>query len=176
MADAVLIRRDLQSVLGLLKTAGKEDKGSTGGYVNAAKERLNGLKITFGMSKSSKPKEEAMWRDANNFAASVPDSRFLSQLHATPVDECLHDAIIEAEETAYGYLRDLVESLVDSIGRQILSIQKEECDRQTLRDVTTGEDKELGILRSEFVHRIEDLTREHCRSYVHNILEQSFIA
>src|SRR5712672_536278 len=41
LADAVLTstRRDLQSVFGLLKIAGKEDKGSTsGGYVNAAKE------------------------------------------------------------------------------------------------------------------------------------------
>jgi hypothetical protein len=170
LADAVLIRRDLQSVLGLLKIAGKEDKGNTsGGYVNAAKERL---KITFGMAKGSKPTmEEAMWREANNFAASVSDSRFLSQLHAAPVNECLHDVTVETEETAYAYLRNLIESLVDGIGRQIFSIQKEECDRQILRDVTSGEDKELGILRSEFVHHIEDSTRERCRSYVHNSLE-----
>jgi hypothetical protein len=169
LADAVLIRRDLQSVLGLLKTAGKEDKGSTsGGYFNlsAAKERI---KTTFGTGKGSKPtREEAMWREANNFAASVSDSRFLLQLHA---NECLHDATVEAEETAYAYLKTLIESLVDGIGRQIFLIQKEECDRQILRDVTSGEDKDLGILRSGFVHHIEDLTREHCRSYVHNSLE-----
>ncbi|KAF8488922.1 hypothetical protein F5888DRAFT_1622603, partial [Russula emetica] len=73
---------------------------------------------------------------------------------------------VEAEETAYAYLRNLIESLVDDIGKQIFSIQKEECDRQILRDVTSGEDKELGILRSEFVHLIEDSTRERCRSYV----------
>lgn len=170
LADAVFVRRDLQSVLGLLKIAGKEDKGSTsGGYVTAAKERL---KITFGMAKGSKStREEAMWREANNFAASVSDSRFLLQLHAAPVDECLHDATVETEETAYAYLRNLIESLVDGIGKQIFSIQKEECDKQILRDVTSGEDKELGILRSEFVHHIEDSTREHCRSYVHNSLE-----
>ncbi|KAF8491332.1 hypothetical protein F5888DRAFT_1057818 [Russula emetica] len=163
LADAVLIRRDLQSVLGFLKIAGKEDKGSTsGGYVNAAKERI---KITFGMVKGSKPtREEAMWREANNSAASVSDSRFLLQLHSAPVNEWLHDATIEAKETAYAYLRNLIESLVDGIGKQIFTIQKEECDRQILRDVTSGEEKELGILRSEFVHLIEDSTRERCRS------------
>ena len=169
MADTVLIRRDLQSVLGLLKITGKEDKGS-GGSVDAAKDRIK--TITFGMAKGSKPtREEAMWREAKNAAASVPDSRFLLQLHAAPVNECLHDATVEAEETAHTYLRNQIESLVDGIGKQIFSIQKDECDRQIQRDVTSGEDKELGILRSEFVHHIEDSTREHCRSYVHNSLE-----
>jgi hypothetical protein len=170
LAGAVLTRRDLQSVLGILKTAGREDKGSaSGGYVNAAKERL---KFTFGMTKGSKPtREEAMWREANNSAASVSDSRFLSQLHAAPVNEYLHDATVEAQETAYAYLGNLTETLVDAIGRQIFSIQKEECDKQVQRDVTSAEDKELCVLRSEFVHRIEDSTREHCRSYVHNSLE-----
>jgi hypothetical protein len=172
LADAVLTRRDLQSVLGILKISGKEDKGSTstsGGYVNAAKERI---KITFGMAKGSKQtREEAMWREANKAAASVSDSRFLLQLQAAPVNEYLRDATVEAEETAYAYLKDRTESLVDGIGKQIFSIQKEECDRQILRDVTSGEDKELGNLRSEFVRLIEDSTREHCRSYVHNSLE-----
>jgi hypothetical protein len=169
LADAVF-RRDLQSVLKLLKIAGKEDTGSTsGGLVSAAKERL---KISYWTARGSKPtREDAMWREANNHAASVTDSRFLLQLHAAPAKECLHDAAAEAEETAYAYLRNLIESLVDSIGKQIFSIQKEECDKQILRDVTSGEDKELGTLRSEFVHHIEDSTREHCRSYVHNSLE-----
>lgn len=176
LADAVLIRRDLPSVLRLLKVAGKEDTGSTraiGSWASAAKDRLNStLKISYWTGKGSKPtREDAMWREANNFAASVTDSRFLLQLHAAPAKECLHDAAAEAEETAYAYLRNLIESLVDSIGKQIFSIQKEECDKQILRDVTTGEDKELGKLRSEFVHRIEDSTREHCRSYVHDSLE-----
>ena len=170
LADAVLIRRDLQTVLGLLKTTAKEDKGSTsGGYVNAAKGLI---KITFGMAKGSKQtKEEAMWREANNFAASVSDSRFLSQLQAAPVKEYLHAATVEAQETAYTYLRNQTESLVDDIGRQIFLIQKEECDKQMQRDVTSGEDRELGVLRSQFVHHIEDSTREHCRSYVHSSLE-----
>jgi len=169
LADAVLIPHDFQSVLRLLKIAGKEDKGS-GGFLDTAKDRIR--IITFGMARGSKPtREEAVWREANNFAASVSDSRFLLQLHAAPVNECLHDATVEAEETAYTYLRNRIESLVDGIGKQIFSIQKEECNKQILRDVTSGEDKELGILRSEFVHHIEDSTREHCRSYVHNSLE-----
>jgi hypothetical protein len=162
LVDAVLIRRDLQSVLGLLKIARRKDKGSASGSVNSAKEPR---KIPFGTAKRSEPtREEAMWREANNAAASVSDSDFLLQLRAAPVHECLHDAIVDAEETAYAYLRNLIESLVDDIGKQIFSIQKEECDRQILRDVTSGEDKELGILRSEFVHHIEDSSREHCRS------------
>ena len=106
----------------------------------------------------------------------ISDSHFLLQLHATPVNECLHDTTVEAKETDYAYLRNLIESLLDGIGKQIFSIQKEERDRQILRDVTSGEDKELGILRSEFVHHIEDSTREHCRSYVHNSLEEFLVA
>jgi hypothetical protein len=168
LADAVLIRRDLQSVLGLLKIAGKKDTG------NSAMELQM---IFFGTAKRSEPKrEEAMWREAKNAAASVSDSRFLLQLHAAPVNECLHDATVEAEEIAHGYLRNQIKSLVDAIGKQIFSIQKDECDRQILRDVNCGEEKELGILRSEFVHQIEDSTREHCRSYVHNSLEYLLIA
>jgi hypothetical protein len=169
LADAVLNSRDIQRVLKLLKIAGKEDKGSTsGGYVNAAKERLKHLWD----SKTSKlTREEALWKEANKSVASVSDSRFLLQLHAPPVHECLHDATVKTKETVYAYFRNLVESLVDGIGKQIFSIRKEECDRQILRDVTSGEDKELGILRSEFVHHIEDSSREHCRSYVQNSLE-----
>jgi hypothetical protein len=78
---------------------------------------------------------------------------------------------LRPRKAAYAYLRNLIKSLVDGIGKQIFSIQKEECDKQIQRDVTSGEDKELGILRSEFVHHIEDLSREHSRSYVHNSLE-----
>ena len=172
LADTVLIRRDLQSVLGLLEITGKEYKGSVG-FFDVARDRFSNL----GTSKQFGPtRKEAMWREAKNAAASVLDSRFLLQLHAAPVNKCLHDAAVEAEEIANAYLRNEIESLVDNIGKQIFSIQKDECDRQILRDVTSGEDKELGILRSEFVHHIEDSTREHCRSYVHNNLELLHIA
>jgi hypothetical protein len=170
LADAVLIRRNLQTVLGLLKIAGKKDKGSTsGGSVNSAKELR---KITFGTAKRSEPtREEAMWREANNFATSVSDTRFLSELNAARVHQCLRDAVAEVEETAFACLRNQVESLVDGIGQQIFTIQKAECERQIQRDVTSGEEKELGVLRSRFVHQIEDLTRDRSRSYVHSIPE-----
>ena len=167
MAEAVLIRRDTQVIYDLLKVARKKDKDNTTSWsiVNLARE---GVKSISRMSKGSNPtKEEEMWRDANNFASSVSDSRFLVQFKVTPVDECLRDAINEAEETAYNYLRRLIESLVDAIGRNISTIQEAECDKQIQRVVSSDEDKELEILRSEFVHHIEDLTRERSRSYVH---------
>jgi hypothetical protein len=167
----VLIRRDTQVIYELLKVARKKDKDSTTGYsqVNFAEK---GVKSTSMKSKGSKPtkemtKEEEMWRDAHNFASSVSDSRFVSQLKATPVDMCLRDAITGAEKSAYNYLRRLIESLVDAIGQNIFTIQKAERDEQIQREVSSDEDKELGILRSEFVHQIEDLTRERSRSYVH---------
>jgi hypothetical protein len=168
LADAVLTRRDTHAVrvLGRLKVPRKEDKSSTsGGYINAAKGLV---KSTLGLAKSSNlTTEEALWRDAMNFASSVPDTRFLSGLKITPVDECLRDAIVEAEEMAYTYLGKLIESLVDGIGPQVFSNQKAECDKQVQREVTSEEDKELEILRSEFSHQIENLSRERSRSYVH---------
>ena len=168
LADAVLTRRDTHAVrvLGRLKVPRKEDKSSTsGGYINAAKGLV---KSTLGLAKSSNlTTEEALWRDAMNFASSVPDTRFLSGLKITPVDECLRDAMVEAEEMAYTYLGKLIESLVDGIGPQIFSNQKTECDKQVQREVTSEEDKELEILRSEFSHQIENLSRERSRSYVH---------
>jgi hypothetical protein len=173
LADAVLKRRDKQAVLGLLKVAKKEDKDSTsGGYFNAAKDAAKGLvKSTIWASKSSKTsREEAMWREANNFASSVSDSRFLQQLSTAPANEYLHDAAAETEETAYVYLGKLIESLVDGIGQQISSIQKAECDKQIEREINSEQDKELEILRSELVYQVEDLSRERSRSYVHHSL------
>jgi hypothetical protein len=40
-------------------------------------------------------------------------------------------------------------------------------DRQMQRELTSAEDKELGILRSEFVRQVENMSRERSRSYVH---------
>ena len=110
-----------------------------------------------------------MWREANNFATSMSDSRFLSH-NTSPVDECLRDAVVEAEETAYTHLRKRVESLVDDIGQQFFAIQEAELDKQMLRELTSAEDKELGILRSEFVRQVENMSRERSRSYVHRSL------
>ena len=183
LADAVLTRRDNQTILGLLKVAGKEDtKGSattgSGGFFNTAKGYVKSVRntvsdtVTSVTGKSSKPtREEALLREANNFATTVSDSRFLSELNAAPAHECLNDAVAEAKETAFACLRNQVESLVDGIGQQIFAIQKTDCDKQIQREVTSGEEKELGVLRSEFVHRLEDLTRDRSRSYVHSSFE-----
>ena len=167
LADAVLLRRDKQVALGILKDGKKEEKGGTGSYLNVVK----GLyKSTISMgTRSSLTREEALWREANNFATSMSDSRFLSH-NTSPVDECLRDATVEAEETAYTHLRKQIESLVDGIGQQFFTIQEAECDRQILREITSAEDKELGSLRSEFVRQIEDISRERSRSYVHHSL------
>ncbi|KAH9988133.1 hypothetical protein BJV77DRAFT_1061467 [Russula vinacea] len=170
LADAVLTRRDKQAVLGLLKVAMKEDKGSTsGGIIGTAKDvayaTKERVKSTLGISKSPETsREEAIWREANNFASSVSDSRFLQQLSSAPVDEYLHDAVAETEEAAYVYLKKLIKSLVDGIGQQIFSIQKAECDKQIEREINSEQDKELEILRSELVNQVEDLSRERSRS------------
>ena len=180
LADAVLNRRDMRAILDLLKSSVKGDKtGASGGLLTSAKERL---KNTIGMgdegggsswrivswgNKSSKPtKDETLWRGANNFASSVSDSEFLTRLKTVVFDECLRDAIAEAEETAHACLTTMAESLVSGIGEQILSMQKGECDRQIQREVGSAEQRGLGILRSDFVRQIEDLTRQRSRSYV----------
>ena len=55
---------------------------------------------------------------------------------------------------------------MDGISQKILSIQEVECNKQLLEEIISEEDKELGILRSEFVRQIKDLSRERSRSYV----------
>jgi hypothetical protein len=168
LADAVLIRREKQVALGLLKDGRKEEKDDTG----IVAKGFQVVKSTLRMgTRSSLTREETLWREANNFATSISDSRFLSRRDFTsPVDECLHDAIVEAEETAYTHLRKQIESLVDGIGQRFFTIQQAEYDKQILREITSGEDKELGILRSEFVRQVEDMSRERSRSYVHRSL------
>ena len=181
LAEAILDRKDKQAVLALLKFTRSEDKGSTSDgfrvfntvkdirvYAKTkATETANAIGSPVRTGKNSNlTREEALWRDAHNYASSVSDSSFL-QLITTPIDECLRDAIVDAEETAYTCLRKLIESLVDGIGPQFLTIQKAEYDKQIKRAITSEEEKELGILRSKFVHRVEDLSREHSRSYVH---------
>ena len=178
LADAVLIRRDMRTVLDLLKAFVKGDKsGASGGLLSSAKELFkNSLwmgdeggsssrRIVSWGSKSTKlTKEETLWRGANNFASSVSDSDFLMQLKTAVLDETLRDASAEAEETACAYLTTVVDNLVSGIGQQILSTQKGECDKQIQREVGSAEEKELGVLRSDFVHQIEDSTRQRSRS------------
>ena len=89
----------------------------------------------------------------------------------------LQEAVVaEVKGTAYACLTTAVESVVSSMGQQILSTQKKESDKQIQREVDSAEEKELGILRSDFVRQIEDLTRQRSGSYVHRILERGKIA
>ncbi|KAH8980307.1 hypothetical protein EDB92DRAFT_1937150 [Lactarius akahatsu] len=151
LGDAVLVGRDKQKTLGILKTFAKGEKGGW-------------FSVPWGNKKSPLSKEEAMWRSANNYATTISDSRFLAHIKTIPVNDFLHDAAVECEETAYDCLATQLDSLVSGISQQILSTQKDECDRQVQREVKSDEEKELKISRAEFVRQIEDLCRERSRS------------
>ncbi len=152
LGDAVLVSRDKQKTLELLKSFAMEEK-----RVFHSAPWGNKMPVI--------SKEEAMWRAANNYAMSISDSRFLSFMKAIPVSGFLHDAALECEKTAYGCLTTQLDSLVSETSRQIVSMQKEECDKQVPRELKSEEERELKVSRTEFVQQIEDLSREH-RSYV----------
>jgi hypothetical protein len=153
LGDAVLVGRDKQKALGVLKSFAKEEKSGW-------------FSVSWGGKKAVLSKEEAMWRNAHNYATSISDSRFLSYLKTVPDGDFLHDAAVECEETAYECLTTQLDSLVSGIGQQIISIQKDGCDTQVQREVKSEEEKELKVSRAEFVQQIEDLCRERSRSYV----------
>jgi hypothetical protein len=160
LADAVFGSRDVfgirdkEIILGLLKQFEKE----------GSPWHLRVYQATVGRIRLSK--EELLWREACNFAASqYSDSRFLSEFRSS-ANSCLYTAIDEAEETAYAYLAKKIKSLESGIHQQILSTQKEECNKQAQLEVKSEEDKELRILRSDFARQIEDLSRERSKSYV----------
>jgi hypothetical protein len=166
LADAVLIRGDMPTIMRLLKVVAKGDKnGASGIFVlaSAAKERFM---TSIGRQSPKISKEEALWREAYNFASLVSDYDFLKQLKTATLDECLRDPAVQAEEAAYACLRTQVDSLVDGFGQQILSMQKGECDRQIQREINSEEERELRSLHAGFVSQIEDLTRQRSRSYV----------
>jgi hypothetical protein len=150
LADAVFGSQDRRKILTLLK-----DKGKTAtSFFSSMFQRTN---LT---------KEETLWREAYNFATTqVSDSRFLSDF-MNPLNSCLYRATAEAEETAYAWLAKQIGPLESLIQRQILTIQKEECNKQAQREVKSEEDRELRRLRSDFVRQIEDLSRERSKSYV----------
>ena len=107
-----------------------------------------------------------VWKDANQFALSVSDSRFLSDLKTPAIPECLRGAAVEAENLAYTCLTTQIESLVTGITGQVLSMQKSECEKQIQREVRSSQERELRKLRSEFVRQIEASSRGRSRSYV----------
>jgi len=156
LADEVLNRQDTPTILGILNSF---EKGNSGYWGR--------LKTTVGISDSW---AAVVWKDANQFASSVPDSRFLSDLEATTFPECLRDATAEAENAAYTCLTTQIESLVAGITAQILSVQKSECEKQIQREVRSSRERELRKLRSKFVRQIEASSRERSRSYVRQSL------
>ena len=112
--------------------------------------------------------EEAMWEDADSYSTSISDLRFLSYVKTIPATNFLYDAAVECEETAYDCLTTQLDSLVHELTVQIVSIQKEECDKQAQLEAKNEEEKgrELKDCRAKLVRQIEDLSRERSRSYV----------
>lgn len=144
LCHAVLVVGDVQKTLDLLKS------------------------FTMEANKTVVLSEEAMCRDAHSYAASISDLPFLSYVKTVSDTNLLHDAALECAETAYDCLRAQLESLVHGITVQIVSIQKEECDKQAQREAKNQEEKEkeLKDSRATFVGEIEDLCRERSKSYV----------
>jgi hypothetical protein len=77
LGDAVLLNRDKQKTLGLLKSFSKAD--NKGGWFS----------VIWGARRPLLSKEEAMWRNAHNYASSISDVRFLSYLKTVPATHFL---------------------------------------------------------------------------------------
>ncbi|KAH9023376.1 hypothetical protein EDB85DRAFT_2184321 [Lactarius pseudohatsudake] len=161
LGDAVFVEWDKQKVLELLKSFEKEEQpGWFSVPVSSSSVRGQGCK----KAAVRLLIEEAMWRSANNYAASISDSRFLSYVETVSASDFLHEIAVECEETAYDCLTTQLDPLVSVICQQILSIRKKECDRQVEPEAKIEEEKELKVSRAELVQQIEDLCRERSRS------------
>jgi hypothetical protein len=125
LADAILVTRDKQKALGLLKGFGKEDK--------------RWYSVSWGGTRSHVSKEEAMWRNALTYASTINDSVFLNHLKTKrqplPVGDLSHDIAADCEKAAYKCLATQLDSLASSTSQQLLSTQKEELDNQVQREV-----------------------------------------
>ena len=154
LADAILVNRDKQKALDLLKSFAREEKP------------WYSVSWGIGNSRSTVSKEETMWRNAHNYTSTISDSRFLSHVKTTRIGDSKlsNDIGVECEEAAYECLNTQLDSLAPGISQQILSTQKEELDRQVEREVKSEEEKELKASRAEFVRRVEDLCRERSKS------------
>jgi hypothetical protein len=172
LVDAVLIRRDKHTIMQLLKVAARDDKSGASGFNPAAAARE---RIMISIGRHGISKEEALWREAHNFASLVPDYDFLKQLKTAPLDECLRDAAVDAERAAYAFLTTQVESLVAGFRQHVSSMQRE-CDKNIRREISSEEEQELRSRRADFVSKIEDLTRQRSKSYVLYSLEEGRIA
>ncbi|KAI9431439.1 hypothetical protein BJY52DRAFT_1423126, partial [Lactarius psammicola] len=141
LCDAILFNWDRQKTLKLLKSFAKGEKSLLYSVFWKGREAVVS-------------KEEAMWRDANNYATSISDARFLSYVKTFTDAHILHDAAVECEQAAYDCLTTQLDSLI------------EECDKQVQREVKNEEEKELKISRVEFVQQIGYLSKEHSRSRI----------
>ncbi|KAF8270147.1 hypothetical protein EI94DRAFT_1723596, partial [Lactarius quietus] len=148
VADAVLKQPDERSVLAVLETLAKDEKGIL--------SRLRGFfRSTTG--------EEGLWLGASKRASSISDSEFLSDLRTIPVGHYLHEAVTDVQRVAYALLAKQVDTLVTGICRQILLIQKKECDKNVQREVEIEKAREVQILWSNFVRQVKDVTAQRSR-------------
>lgn len=146
LGDAVI---DKQKTLALLKSfAGRGEPGSSMAWRGVPSQG------------------EEIWRNANSHAASMSDSRFLSFIKTIPEGDFLHNAAVECEKTTYECLTTHLNSMLHGISQQILSIQKEECDRHVRREVKNEEEKELTVSRAAFTQKVEDLSKGRSGSCV----------
>jgi hypothetical protein len=152
LRDAVLDNKDNQNALRLLRSFSKGEKPTWHSSV-----LWKGIDVV-------PTKEEAVWRNANDYASSLSYSRFLSYVMTVPATNYLHDAAVKCEEAAYACLRMQLDSQVAAISQKILLIQKEECNKQVRSQVENEEQEELRDSRIEFVQQVEDLCRERSRS------------
>ena len=151
VADVVLSQQDEKSTLAVLETFGRDDNGI-----------LSRLRNLFRFSGG----EERLWESASRRALSLSDSQFLSELKTNPVDDHLHEAAVDVEDTAYAFLTKQVDTLVSGISQHILLTQKRECYKQVQREVDTEEVQAVHILWSRFLHQIKDASTQHSTPYV----------
>jgi hypothetical protein len=149
--DAVLSQPDEKGLSATLEKFGKEDKG--------ARVRMpRFLKSSGG--------EEGLWESAKNRASSISDSQFLLELKTVPDDHYLHDVSIDVERTAYDILTKHLNTSVSAIGRQILSTQKQESDKQVQREGESKEAQQVQNLWSKFVRQVKGVSAQRFTSCV----------
>ena len=150
LRDAVLNNKDNQKALKLLRSF--------------ANWKISWRAVFWKGKEAVLPNEEAIWREASNYASSLTDSRFLSYVKTFPDANYLHNAAVKCEEAAYTCLRAQLDSLVTKISQKILLIQEEECNKQVTLEVKNDEEKELKVSRVKFIQKVEDLCRERPNS------------
>ena len=151
VTDTVLKQQDERSTLAVLETFAKDDKRII--------SRMRGI---FRPSTG----EEGLWQSASKSASTISDSQFLSELKAVPVDHFLHEAAIDVEGTAYALLTKQVDTVVSRVVRQIILMQKKECDKQVRREIDIEAAREAQIPWSNFVRLVKNKSKQRSTSYV----------